>query len=257
MMRFASLGSGSQGNALVVEAGRSRVLLDCGLGLNDVKMRLARCGLEAGDLDAIVVTHEHNDHLGGVARLARKFEIPVYMTYGTLTALDGTRGSIAQITVIDSHTPFAIGDIEVSPYPVPHDAREPAQFVFSDGQFRLGVLTDTGSSTPHIEHMLSGLEALVLECNHDAEMLANSSYPPYLRQRIAGRFGHLENASAAELLGRLECSRLKHVIAAHLSEQNNTPELARRALAQALNCDETWIGVADQQAGFDWRDLSI
>lgn len=255
-MRFASLGSGSQGNALVVEAGRTRVLLDCGLGLKDVTMRLARCGLEAGDLDAIVVTHEHDDHVGGVARLARKFEIPVYMTYGTLTALDAARASIGQITLIDSHTPFAVGDIEVFPYPVPHDAREPAQFVFGDGEFRLGVLTDTGSSTPHIESMLSGLEALVIECNHDAGMLANSSYPPHLRHRIAGRFGHLENASAAALLGQLDCSRLKHVIAAHLSQQNNTPVLARRALAQALNCAEAWIGVADQQAGFEWRDVS-
>ncbi|MDP2240719.1 MAG: MBL fold metallo-hydrolase [Burkholderiales bacterium] len=255
-MRFASLGSGSQGNALVVEVGRTRVLLDCGLGLNDVKARLARSGLEAGDLDAIVVTHEHDDHIGGVTRLARKFGIPVYMTHGTLTALNGTRGRIAQITVIDSHTPFAIGDIEVRPYPVPHDAREPAQFVFGDGVSRLGVLTDTGSSTPHIESMLSGLEALVIECNHDSEMLANSSYPPYLRQRIAGRFGHLDNAAAAGLLASLDCSRLKHVIAAHLSQQNNRPELARQALSQALNCEEAWIGVADQQAGFDWRSIS-
>lgn len=254
-MRFASLGSGSQGNALVVEAGVTRVLLDCGLGLNDVKARLARCGLEAGDLDAIVVTHEHSDHIGGVARLARKFEIPIYLTSGTLTALDGARAGIARITVIDSHTPFAIGDIEVRPYPVPHDAREPAQFVFDDGRSSLGVLTDTGSSTPHIESMLSGLEALVLECNHDSGMLARSSYPPHLRQRISGRLGHLDNASAAGLLGRLDCSRLKHVIAAHLSQENNTPVLAQQALAQVLNCEESWIGVADQQAGFAWRDI--
>lgn len=255
MMRFASLGSGSQGNALVVEAGSTRVLLDCGLGLNEVKARLARSGIEAGELDAIVVTHEHDDHVGGVARLARKFEIPVYMTQGTLTALNGARGGISRITVIDSHTPFAIGDIEVRPYPVPHDAREPAQFVFGDGKSSLGVLTDTGSSTPHIESMLSGLDALVLECNHDPGMLANGSYPPHLRQRIAGRFGHLDNASAAALLGRLDCSRLKHVIAAHLSQQNNTPALARQALAGALGCEADWIGVADQRSGFDWREL--
>lgn len=256
MMRFASLGSGSQGNALVVEAGRTRVLLDCGLGLNDVKTRLAKCGVEAGELDAIVVTHEHDDHLGGVSRLARKFEIPVYMTYGTMTALDGARAGIAQITVIDSHTPFAIGDIQVCPYPVPHDAREPAQFVFTDGGASIGILTDTGSSTPHIESMLAGLEALVIECNHDAGMLAESSYPPYLKQRISGRFGHLDNASAAGLVGRLDCSRLQHVVAAHLSQQNNTPALARQALAQALNCAPEWIGVADQQNGFGWRSLN-
>ena len=255
-MRFASLGSGSQGNALVVEAGRTRVMLDCGFGLNDVKARLARRSLEADDLDAIIVTHEHDDHVGGVARLARKHEIPVYLTYGTLTALDGARAGIAHITVIDSHTPFAIGDIEVRPYPVPHDAREPAQYVFSDGRVSLGVLTDTGSSTPHIESMLSGLNALVLECNHDLDLLAQSSYPPYLRERIAGRFGHLDNGTAARLLASLDCSRLQHLIAAHLSQQNNTPERARLAMAQALNCAPAWIGVADQQNGFDWCDIT-
>lgn len=255
-MRFASLGSGSQGNALVVEAGRTRVLLDCGFGLRDTEARLARHGLGPDDLDAIIVTHEHDDHVGGVSRLARKHEIPVYLTYGTLMALDGARSGIAQITIIDSHTPFAIGDIEVRPYPVPHDAREPAQFVFSNGKVRLGVLTDTGSSTPHIENMLSGLEALVLEYNHDRDLLAQGSYPPYLKQRIGGRFGHLDNGAAAQLLASLDCSRLQHLIAAHLSQQNNTPELARMAAAQALNCAPEWIGVADQQSGFGWRDIT-
>ena len=255
MMRFASLGSGSQGNALVVEAGSTRLLLDCGFGIRDTEARLARLGLKADDLDAIIVTHEHDDHVGGVARLARKYELPVYLTHGTLTALDGARSRIAQITLIDSHTPFAIGDIEVRPYPVPHDAREPAQFVFSDGGASLGMLTDTGSSTPHIESMLSGLDALVLECNHDLDLLAKGSYPPYLKQRISGRLGHLDNETAARLLASLDCSRLQHLIAAHLSQQNNTPELARAAMAQALGCEPEWIAVADQQDGFDWREL--
>ena len=255
-MRFASLGSGSQGNGLVVEAGGTRLLLDCGFGLRDTEARLARHGLGADDLDAIIVTHEHDDHVGGVSRLARKHEIPVYLTYGTLMALDGAHSGIAQITIIDSHTPFAIGDIEVRPYPVPHDAREPAQFVFSDGKVRLGVLTDTGSSTPHIESVLSGLEALVLEYNHDRDLLAQGNYPPSLKQRIGGRFGHLDNGTAAQLLASLDCSRLQHLIAAHLSQQNNTPELARMAAAQALNCAPEWIGVADQQSGFGWRDIT-
>ncbi|MEK6594174.1 MAG: MBL fold metallo-hydrolase [Pseudomonadota bacterium] len=255
-MRFASLGSGSEGNGLVVEAGKTRILLDCGFGIGDTAVRLARLGLEPAGLDAIIVTHEHADHIDGVARLARKHELPVYLTYGTLTALDNRRSAIAQITVIDSHTPFSIGDIEIRPYPVPHDAREPAQYVFSDGKSSLGVLTDTGASTPHIETMLSGLDALVLECNHDLDMLENSKYPPYLKQRIAGRLGHLDNASAAQLLAGVDCSRLQHFLAAHLSQQNNTPELARAAVAQALNCGPEWIGVADQRNGFDWRDLT-
>jgi phosphoribosyl 1,2-cyclic phosphodiesterase len=256
MMRFASLGSGSDGNGLVVEAGNSRVLLDCGFGLGDTTARLARLGLEPTGLDAIIVTHEHSDHIAGVARLARKHELPVYLTYGTLMALNERRSDIVQITVIDSHTPFSVGDIEIRPYPVPHDAREPAQFVFGNGKSSLGVLTDTGASTAHIESMLSGLDALVLECNHDLGLLENSKYPPYLKQRIAGRLGHLDNASAAQLLASLDCSRLQHFLAAHLSQHNNTPDLARAAVASALNCDPGWIGIADQRNGFDWRCLT-
>ncbi len=134
-----------------------------------------------------------------------------------------------RVSLIDSHTPFAIGDLEIHPYPVPHDAREPSQFVFSDGDLRLGLLTDTGDSTPHIERMLSGIDALVLECNHDLELLMNGPYPPTLKRRISGRYGHLDNATAARILGGIDCSRLQHFIAAHLSAQNNTPELARVA----------------------------
>ena len=255
MMRFASLGSGSQGNALVLEVGTTRLLLDCGFGVSETATRLARLGLEPGDLDAVVVTHEHDDHIGGVARLARKHDLPVYLTHGTLTALDGERSAIAEITVIDSHTAFAIGDIEVRPYPVPHDAREPAQFVFGDGASRVGVLTDAGSSTPHIEAILSGLDALVLECNHDLDLLMSGAYPLPLKRRIASRFGHLDNRTAAQLLVSIDCSRLQHLIAAHLSRQNNTPELARAAMAQALNCTPEWIGVASQDEGFGWREI--
>src|SRR5689334_10544868 len=212
-MRFASLGSGSEGNGLVVQANQSTLLLDCGFGLADTVARLARLQLTPGDVQAIVVTHEHDDHVGGVARFARKYNIPVYLTYGTMTAsgLDACDGVVTHI--IDSHTPFSLGDIEVRPFPVPHDAREPAQFVFTDGNHLLGMLTDTGASTSHIECMLSGLHALVMECNHDLEMLMNGSYPQTLKQRIAGRLGHLDNASSARIMSAIDGSRLQHVVA--------------------------------------------
>lgn len=254
-MRFASLGSGSSGNALVVEVGQTRLMLDCGFSANETQVRLARLGLSPGDLAGIVVTHEHSDHVGGVVRFARKFQLPVWLTYGTFSLLQAPTHLLPAIHLIDSHSPFAVADMEIEPFPVPHDAREPVQFVFGDGARRLGVLTDTGSSTTHIEAMLSGCDALVLECNHDDEMLRNGSYPPGLKQRIAGRLGHMENGAASALLAKLDCNRLQHVIAAHLSEQNNTPELARAALASVLNCDDDWIGVADQENGFGWRAI--
>lgn len=252
-MRFASLGSGSRGNALVVEVGKTRVLLDCGYGPRILEARLARAGLEPGDLDAILVTHEHADHVGGVAACARRFGVDVLLTHGTLAsaALDDVT-----VRVIDSHAPFAIGDMELQPFPVPHDAREPVQFVFSDGDHRLGVLTDAGCVTPHMVDMLSGCEALVLECNHDATLLAAGRYPQHLKHRIAGRFGHLDNAAAAQLLAQIDRARLRHVVAAHLSQENNTPALATGALAAVLGCTPDWIGVADQDAGCGWRDVA-
>lgn len=254
-MRFACLGSGSRGNGLVVEVADTRLLLDCGFTLKETIARLSRLGLEPGMIDGIVVTHEHDDHISGVARFARKFDIPVWLTHGTLRVVERTFRSLPAINIIDGYQRFSIDDIEVEPYPVPHDAEEPAQFVFGNGSLRLGILTDTGSSTPHIEEILNHCHALVLECNHDAQMLARSDYPPSLKQRIGGRFGHLENGVAARLLTSLDCTRLQHVIASHLSQKNNTPLLAQTMLSDALNCEIDWIGVACQSEGFGWRQL--
>lgn len=254
-MRFAYLGSGSQGNGLVVEAGRTRVLLDCGFPLRETVRRLARLGLEASDLAGIVVTHEHDDHVGGVARLARKYALPVWITRGTYRAVADDFREV-QVRLIEGYAAFAVDDLEVVPYPVPHDAEEPGQVVFSDGGRRLGVLTDAGCSTPHIERMLSGCDALALECNHDLEMLRRGNYPATLKQRIAGRLGHLDNASAGRLLGTLDRRRLQHLVAVHLSLQNNTAALARASLAGAAGCETDWVAVADQFEGLDWRQIT-
>lgn len=255
-MRFASLGSGSGGNALVVQSGTTCLMLDCGFGLRETESRLARLGLSREALTAIVVTHEHGDHIGGVARIAAAWGLTVHLTYGTLQAArELFDGAGARVQVIDSHAAFEAGTLYIEPFPVPHDAREPVQFAFGDGNRRLGVLTDTGSITPHIRSMLAGCDALVLECNHDPTLLAQGRYPPPLKQRIAGPYGHLANDAAAALLAQMDCSRLGHLIAAHLSRENNRPALARRSLAAALGCSEDWIGVADQDEGFGWRDL--
>ena len=255
-MRFASLGSGSEGNALLVEVAGTRLLMDCGFGLRESISRLAKRGVTPEQLSGIVVTHEHGDHSGGVARLARKFDLPVWLTHGTLRKLSNKLSGIGQINEIDPHQPFAIGDIEVTPYPVPHDAAEPVQFVFGDGARRLGVLTDVGSSTPHIEAVLNGCHALVLECNHDIDMLMNGDYPWSLKQRVGGRYGHLNNQESASILAKLDVSKLQHLVAAHLSRSNNTAALALAALSGAMACEAGWIEAATQEDGFDWREIA-
>jgi phosphoribosyl 1,2-cyclic phosphodiesterase len=254
-MRFASLGSGSEGNGLLVEVGDTRVLIDCGFGIRDAIERLERLDVLPETVSAILVTHEHSDHIGGVAAFATRFGTPVWLTFGTLSVVSERFAELPCVRSFDSHDRFAIDAIEVHPFPVPHDAREPVQFVCSDGCWRLGVLTDLGISTTHVEASLSGCDALVLECNHDLEMLTNGDYPDSVKRRIASKFGHLDNHTAAALLARIDVSRLKHLIAAHLSRQNNRPELARAALAAVLHCEADWIGVADQENGFGWREF--
>jgi len=254
VIRFALLGSGSEGNALVVQVDSTTVLMDCGFSVSETVTRLARLNIQAEQIDGILVTHEHSDHIAGVARLARKFDIPVWMTHGTLR-FQQTAFSDVVVTEINPHSSFAIGDIQVQPILVPHDAGEPVQYVFGDGACRLGVLTDTGHATPHIESILSGCHALVLECNHDEEMLRNGRYPASLKLRVGGRYGHLNNEQAATLLSHLDNSRLQHIVAAHLSQQNNQPALAVAALSGVLGCEEDWVAVADQQQGLYWREI--
>jgi phosphoribosyl 1,2-cyclic phosphodiesterase len=257
-VRFASLGSGSEGNALLVEASggatTTRVLLDCGFSGKEVERRLARLNCRAEDLDAIVITHEHTDHIGSALTLARRYSIPLYMSWGTARAIGADEASV-ELNVLWGDESVAIGDLSVLPYTVPHDAREPLQYVFSDGACRLGVLTDVGVSTPHITNVLSGCDALVLESNHDVEMLAASRYPPSLKARIGGTHGHLNNEAAAAILASLDRSRLRHLVAAHLSQQNNLPHLAQAALAAVLGASAIDVVVATQAEGFDWLTL--
>ncbi|MEI7429338.1 MAG: MBL fold metallo-hydrolase [Betaproteobacteria bacterium] len=254
-MRFASLGSGSRGNSLIVEAGATKLLLDCGFSTRTTIERLSGLSVSPDEIDAILVTHEHGDHVAGVFKFSSRFGIPVYLTNGTHSAATRGKPTPSKIHLIDSHAVFSIGDLEIHPFPVPHDAREPVQFVLSSGSLRLGVLTDTGAITQHIIDRLSGCNGLVLECNHDSNLLAESSYPEVLKRRISGNFGHLDNQQAAALLQKIETKQLQHIVAAHLSEQNNHPELVISALASVLNCSRDWIGVATQKEGFLWRQL--
>jgi phosphoribosyl 1,2-cyclic phosphodiesterase len=253
-LRFCSLGSGSRGNAIVIESGRTRVMLDNGFSVRQTDQRLAAMGIDPETINAILVTHEHADHINGVGAFARKYALEVYASRGTLAS--SRFGELPRVTEINSHTDFAIGDLAINPFPVPHDAREPCQFIFHDGNRRLGILTDTGNSTTHIENQLSGCDALILECNHDVTLLEEGTYPYSVKLRVGGDFGHLNNEQAGMLLQQIDTSSLQHIVAAHLSEKHNTPALARQALANALHCAQHWIAVADQQNGLDWRDIN-
>lgn len=260
MLRFCSLGSGSSGNATLIEAGdgarRSRVLVDCGFSIKELAARLARAGLEPAELDAIFVTHEHADHIGSAIPLAKRYGLPLWMSQGTWRAVGAPELPSGLLDFARDGERIAIGALELAPYTVPHDAQEPLQLTLGDGAARLGILTDAGSNTGHLLAALAGCQALLLECNHDRELLANSRYPPALKARIAGRHGHLANDTSAAILAGVMHAGLKHVVAAHLSEQNNRPALARAALATVLGAACEDIVVADPRRGFAWLDVS-
>lgn len=254
-LRFASLGSGSRGNATLVEAGNTRVLIDCGFSARECARRLARIGVEAASLDAILVTHEHGDHANGVAALSSRFDIPVYLSAGTHRAMDA-RGHFQGIRVerrrVLRGVAFSLGNLSITPVRVPHDAQEPCQYVFEVGEAKLGVLTDIGDYTPQVLAAYSGCDALLLESNHDVGMLRAGPYPPSLQARVGGEFGHLSNDQTVQLLRELDTSRLQALVLAHLSEKNNEVSLARRKAADALGWHESRIGVASQADGHGW-----
>jgi phosphoribosyl 1,2-cyclic phosphodiesterase len=264
-MRFSSLGSGSEGNALLVECGvgadgRSRpggesrpfrVLIDCGFRLKELEQRLSTLALSPSDINAVFVTHEHGDHIGGVYRLAQAFSIPVYLTHGTHR--NGPDSGRTEVRFLDPYEALELPGLRVEPIAVPHDAAEPVQYLLDDGVSCLGVLTDLGHWTQHIADKLSRAQALVLECNHDLAMLANNPrYPEMLKRRIRGHYGHLSNDQASEILSALAHGSLKRVIGAHLSKSNNHPDLALQALQRGANHQDLDISLADQASGFAW-----
>lgn len=251
-MQFASIGSGSKGNATLVRAGNTLVMIDCGFSVRETTRRLQRFGVAPGDLDAILVTHEHSDHASGVPGLSRKYGIPVYLTHGTAHTgrVDGTH----EQRCINCEDSFAIGDLQVTAVTVPHDAAEPCQYRLRHGDLSLGVLTDLGTITPHVVERYRGCNSLLLEFNHDEDMLFGGAYPPHLKRRVGGDWGHLNNGQAAQFLREVDCTGLRHLVVAHVSENNNCLELARSAVASVMQSLDRVV-FADQHTGFDWLDV--
>ena len=257
-MRIGSLGSGSKGNATVIQTANSCLLVDCGFNLKQCHLRMDALGIKPELLDGILVTHEHGDHINGVYSLVKQYGISVYMTQGTA---DGSKFSelgklreLSEINIIDAETDFNIGDINIRPVVVPHDAREPCQFVLKNKDYSVGILTDVGCITPHIEKQYSDCDVLMLEFNHDLDTLENGPYPEMLKERVGGDYGHLNNSQAAGLLNQLDIERIQHLLIAHISEKNNSIEAVTNCLHTEVSLlDHQKVHFIDQKNGLDWR----
>lgn len=253
-MRFATLGSGSRGNATLVESAGVRVLVDLGFSLRETERRLAMVGAEPGEVQAVLLTHEHGDHGRGVAAFATRYRVPVWTTPGTWRALGSPE--VPTLRLFSGHgSGVVLNGMRILPYPVPHDAREPCQIVFEHAGRRLGMLTDAGSVTPHMRAVLKDCDALILECNHDHDLLRAGPYPPAVQRRVAGALGHLSNVQAAELLDGLRHAAIRSLLLAHISEMNNRHDLVRAAIAGVCESLASRAQIAGQDVPGPWLDV--
>jgi len=253
-LQFASLGSGSSGNSTVVRIEDTLILVDTGFSCKAISERLTTLGIDASDINGIVISHEHSDHVKGLSVLARKHNIPVWLTRGTYKRLKDK--NLPQVEFIHPHGSFCIGDAKVTPFPVPHDAAEPCQYIVGDGKRRLAIATDMGFVTEYVFEQLNGVDALLLEANYDGEMLSNGSYPWALRQRIDGNYGHLSNEQSAVLAASLEHAGLQKLCLGHLSENNNTPDSALGSVANRLRRADDDVHVLQRYCASPWYEVA-
>ena len=251
-MQFCCLGSGSKGNATLVKHGETTVMVDCGFPMKHTLARLSANDTAIQEISAILVTHEHADHINGVSMLARRFGIPVYASRGTLRS--GRLEQGLDVSCITLDQAFHIGEIAIMPVAVPHDANEPCQFVFSAEDKRLGIMTDLGSISPHVQESFVDCHALLLEANHDLDMLWAGKYPPSLKHRVAGDWGHLSNAQAEQFLHALDKKCLSTLVLGHMSQQNNTLDLMKRHFDAFMDHVQELV-YATQDEGFSWLEV--
>lgn len=248
-MQFCCLGSGSKGNTTLVAHNDTLLMVDCGFAVRHVLDRMHAKQCEPARLTAILVTHEHADHINGVAALAKKLSVPVYATRGT--ARTGKLDTVADLRWITPGQSFVIGELTITPVAVPHDAHEPCQFVFEAIGRKLGIVTDLGSVSAHVQASFNGCDALLLEANHDVSMLWQGAYPPALKRRVAGDWGHLSNQQAQDFVCSLDLQKLSTLVLGHISEQNNCLALVQQHF-QKLECPQRNIVYATQSDGFGW-----
>ncbi len=251
-VRLTSLGSGSKGNATLIQyLGRS-IIIDSGFSCKALEERLELRGVDPESVDAILVTHEHSDHFKGVSAFSNKYRCHCWLSRGT--SFHHLAEKLKYPNIFCSHSRFKIGKFEVSPVAVPHDAREACQFIIRVSGFKLGILTDLGHITPHVEREYHDLDALLLEFNHDAEMLQNGRYPQKLKQRVGGSLGHLSNSQSIDFLNAIDLSKIQLLGAMHLSEENNSRTKVQKLLS-TIDLRDTQVVIADQDTGFDWFEL--
>jgi phosphoribosyl 1,2-cyclic phosphodiesterase len=247
-VRVCLLASGSKGNSIFVEAGSGKVLIDAGLSARELLLRLAAIGVEGGELDAIIISHEHSDHVRGAGALARKLKLPILVSDSTCRAGSASIGK-AEIIEFESGSPFSFREMLIDPFPTTHDAHDPVGFMIECDEGKIGIATDLGIATRLVQEKLKECQALVLESNHDEEMLSNGPYPWPLKQRIRSRHGHLSNSESAALLDAIIHPGLEAIFLAHLSEVNNDPGIAldtARKLVELRNICSPRIIIGDQ-----------
>ena len=228
-----------------------RLLVDCGFGPRQLAQRLMRAGLTCSDIDAVFITHEHSDHIGSAVQFAERYQVPLWMSSGTHAGI-GSPVLGGLLKLVRDGDRIDLGSFEAIPFTVPHDAREPLQLRCSDGARQLGIATDLGHATAHVLAHIANCDALLLEANHDPDLLARSTYPPFLQRRIAGTHGHLPNQRAADILNAVKHPRLSQVVAAHLSARNNHPDIVRTLLTQVLGWPLDQLVIADARLGTPW-----
>ena len=245
-LKVCILASGSKGNAVFVSGGATSILIDAGLSGVEIERRLKSRGLDPNNLDAILVSHEHSDHIQGVGVLSRRYKLPVYISTKTQHAAASQLGNIYDLKTIECGSTFAINDLAIHPFSISHDAADPCGFTIHQNQTKIGIATDLGIATAMVKEHLKGCTLLILEANHDEEMLINGPYPWPIKQRIKSRTGHLSNAASKILLKELQHDCLEHVMLAHLSETNNTPQKAVHEVGQALTRCRARLHIASQ-----------